>query len=107
MGVTAKSDEIQSFLGREEALDEIDKSFFLRFAASRMLQMEQAHKAFGLVDKDNKGFVVLEDLQRVAQDLGEDLTEDDLEEMIALVDRSGDGLLSPKDFVRIAKKINL
>jgi Ca2+-binding EF-hand superfamily protein len=109
LGIDAKSDEIQTFFRSPEdnSNEELDKDSFLRFAASKLIQIENAHKAFGLIDKDEKGVVVLEDLQRVAQELGENFTEEELTEMIELVDRSGDGLLRPKDFVRIARKVNL
>lgn len=85
----------------------MDEELFIQFGAIKLIQIEKAQKAFNLFDKDHKGVVVLEDLQRVAQDLGEDLTNDELTEMIDLVDKSGDGLLSPKDFAKIAKKVNL
>jgi Ca2+-binding EF-hand superfamily protein len=88
-------------------LTDLDEELFIQFGAIKLIQIEKAQKAFNLFDKDHKGVVVLEDLQRVAQDLGEDLTNDELTEMIDLVDKSGDGLLSPKDFAKIAKKVNL
>jgi calcium-binding protein CML len=106
LGIDAKSDDIQSFFG-DTALEALDQESFLRFAASKMIQIEKARKAFELIDRDQKGLVVLEDLQRVAQELGEDFSEEELNEMVELVDRSGDGLLRPKDFVRIARKVNL
>ena len=104
--IHTKSDEIQSFL---EDLDEeeMDKLSFLKFAATKLIQMEKAHKAFELFDKDKKGVVVLEDLQRVAQELDEDMSEEDLTIMIHFLDRSGDGILSQRDFVRLARKVNL
>jgi Ca2+-binding EF-hand superfamily protein len=109
LGIDAKSDEIERFVsirgGEEKEL--LDENSFLRFAATKLVQIENAHKAFGLIDKDEKGVVVLQDLQRVAQELGEDFTEEELTEMIELVDRDGDGLLRAKDFVRIASKVNL
>jgi Ca2+-binding EF-hand superfamily protein len=105
IGIDAKTDEIQSFF--DDDIEELDQSLFLRFAATKWIQMEKAHQAFELIDQVQKGVVVLEDLQRVAQELGEELTEEELTEMIELVDRSGDGLLRPKDFVRIARKVNL
>mgnify|MGYP002173329378 CR=1 FL=1 len=105
IGIDAKTDEIQSFF--DDDVEELDQSLFLRFAATKWIQMEKAHQAFELIDQGGKGVVVLEDLQRVAQELGEDLTEEELTEMMELVDRSGDGLLRPKDFVRIARKVNL
>lgn len=88
-------------------MEELDKALFLRFAAFKMLQIEQAYKAFDLIDVDKKGLVVLEDLRRVAQELEEDLSEEDLIEMIELVDRSGEGFLRRKDFLKIARNIDL
>jgi Ca2+-binding EF-hand superfamily protein len=88
-------------------LTDLDEEIFIKFGAIKLVQIEKAQKAFSLFDKDDKGVVVLEDLQRVAQELGEDLTNEELTEMVDLVDRSGDGLLSPNDFVKIAKKVNL
>jgi Ca2+-binding EF-hand superfamily protein len=64
-------------------------------------------RAFKLFDEVGKGCVVLEDLQRISNDLGEGFTEDELEEMLVFADKKGDGLLQPKDFVRIARQINL
>jgi Ca2+-binding EF-hand superfamily protein len=124
LGIDAKSDEIQSFVlsavsnrmtnsrNRDNKPDEeetVDKDSFLRFAAAKLIQIENAHKAFALIDKDEKGVVVMEDLRRVARELGEDFTEEELIEMIELVDRSsdGDGMLRARDFVRIARRVNL
>jgi Ca2+-binding EF-hand superfamily protein len=106
LGIDAKTDELESFLVNDEALD-LDQSLFLHFAALKIIQMEKANQAFDLIDKDKKGIVVLEDLQRVAQELGEEFSQEELTEMIELADRSGDGLLQSKDFVRIARKIKL
>ena len=54
--------------------------------------------------------VVVEDLKRVCTELGEDLTEEELIEMVEWADTgssSGEGLLRPKHFFRIAHKSNL
>jgi calcium-binding protein CML len=102
-----KSDEIRSFVARGDQNELFDESSFLHFAALKLLQTEKAHKAFDLMDVDQKGVVVLEDLQRVAQELGEDFSERELMEMIEFVDRSGDGMLRPKDFARIARRVKL
>ena len=100
-----KSDEIQA--ASRQPIDALDQASFLRLAASRRIQSDKGLEAFELMDKDGKGVVVLEDLQRVAQDLGEDISREELVEMIALADRSGEGLLTPQDFVRVARKVNL
>lgn len=111
LGLESKSDEIQSFFGGDEEdsslIECLDQTSFLGFAASKAIQTDAAHRAFELIDQDGKGVVVLEDLQRVAQELGEDMSTEELEEMIQLADRSGDGLLTAQDFVRVARKVNL
>jgi Ca2+-binding EF-hand superfamily protein len=96
---------VQRFLG--QGLTDLDEKLFIQFGAIKLVQIEKAQNAFALFDKDDKGVVVFEDLQRVAQELGEDFTNDELTEMVDLVDRSGDGLLSPKDFAKIAKRVDL
>jgi calcium-binding protein CML len=85
----------------------LDSQKFLKVAARQVFQMEQAHQCFQLLDQNDKGVVVLEDLEHVARELGEEWTRDELEEMINVVDRNGHGLLDASDFVRIAKRINL
>jgi Ca2+-binding EF-hand superfamily protein len=109
LGLEVKSDEIQSFFrsAREKTIESLDEASFVRFAASRRLQTDKAYQVFELMDQDGKGVVVLEDLQRVACDLGEDMTREELEAMVEFADRSGDGLLTPQDFVRLARKVNL
>ena len=101
-----KIDEIQSFFG-DDLLEEIDESSFLRFAATEIELRKKARKTFDLIDRDGKGVVVLEDLQRICQELGENISQEELTEMVEEFDRSGDGLLRPKDFLRIARKIDL
>ena len=80
---------------------------FLKMAAGQLFQMEQAHQCFHLLDQNEKGVVVLEDLEHAARELGEEWTRDEVEEMINVVDRNGHGLLDANDFVRIAKRVNL
>ena len=80
---------------------------FLRFAADMSIQVEKSNRAFRLMDEAEKGVVVFEDLQRVCVELGEDMTEEELIEMVDFADSSGGGLLNPSHFFRIAHKTNL
>ena len=110
MGLEAKSEDIQSFFEGGDGTSSaecLDEASFVRFASVKRLQADKALQAFELMDKDGKGVVVLEDLERVAQDLGEHMTHEELQEMVELADRSGDGLLTPSDFARLARKVNL
>lgn len=68
---------------------------------------EEMLKAFRLFDDDNTGKITLRNLKRVARELGETMTDDELQEMIDEADRDGDGEISEEDFIRIMKKTNL
>mmetsp|Transcript_17098 Transcript_17098/g.24711 ORF Transcript_17098/g.24711 Transcript_17098/m.24711 type:complete len:241 (-) Transcript_17098:249-971(-) len=88
----------------------INRTDFVRMATSKLIQKQKAEKAFALFDRDGKGVIVLEDLQRVVQELDEkDMTTQDLEEMVSMaVPHEGeDGLILFADFCRIVRKINL
>ena len=68
---------------------------------------EEILKAFRLFDDDNSGKISLRNLKRVARELGETMTDDELQEMIDEADRDGDGEISEEDFIRVMKKTNL
>ena len=68
---------------------------------------EEILKAFRLFDDDNTGKISLRNLKRVARELGETMTDDELQEMIDEADRDGDGEISEEDFIRVMKKTNL
>ena len=68
---------------------------------------EEILKAFKLFDDDNTGKVPLKNLKRVARELGETMTDEELQEMIDEADRDGDGEISEEEFIRVMKKTNL
>ena len=68
---------------------------------------EEIVKAFRLFDDDETGKISFRNLKRVAMELGESITDEELQEMIDEADRDGDGEVSQDEFVRIMEKTNL
>jgi len=68
---------------------------------------EEILKAFKLFDDDETGKISFENLKRVAKELGENLTDEELQEMIDEADRNGDGEVDEDEFLRIMKKTSL
>ena len=68
---------------------------------------EEMMKAFNLFDVDGSGGITLENLRIVANQLGETMTDKELEEMIKEADINNDGVVDAAEFVRIMKKTEL
>ncbi len=62
---------------------------------------EEILRAFSLFDEGNKGTIRLDDLRRVARELGEGLEEDELVAMIEEFDLDGDGGINRDEFIAI------
>mmetsp|Transcript_127507 Transcript_127507/g.354979 ORF Transcript_127507/g.354979 Transcript_127507/m.354979 type:complete len:111 (-) Transcript_127507:60-392(-) len=64
-------------------------------------------KVFRLFDDDETGKTSWKNLKRVAEELGERMTDEELRDMIDEADRDGDGEVNEEEFLRIMKKTNL
>nr|XP_046173251.1 centrin-3 isoform X1 [Oncorhynchus gorbuscha] len=62
---------------------------------------EEILKAFKLFDDDDSGKISLRNLRRVARELGENITDEELRSMIDEFDTDGDGEINQEDFVSI------
>ena len=62
---------------------------------------EEILRAFELFDDGAKGVINLEDLRRVARELGEGLEEEELAAMIEEFDLDGDGAINREEFLGI------
>lgn len=68
---------------------------------------EEILKAFKLFDDDSTGFITVRNLKRVARELGEQLSEDELQAMIDEFDRDNDGQISQDEFLQIMKHTSI
>ena len=83
---------------------------FLQMMTAKMGERdsrEEIMKAFRLFDDDETGKISFKNLKRVAKELGENMTDEELQEMIDEADRDGDGEVNEEEFFRIMKKTSL
>merc|ERR1711976_653243 len=88
----------------------IDFNEFLEMMTAKMSEKdsrEEMLKAFRLFDDDETGKISFRNLKRVAKELGENMTDEEITEMIEEADRDGDGEISEEEFMRIMRKTNL
>jgi centrin-3 len=64
----------------------------------------EIRKGFNLFDNDHTGKISLKNLRRLARELGEDLTDDDLQIMIDVCDTDHDGQIAEYEFIAIMKR---
>uniref|UniRef100_H3D6A1 Centrin 4 n=1 Tax=Tetraodon nigroviridis TaxID=99883 RepID=H3D6A1_TETNG len=112
LGFEPKKEEIKQMIADidKEGSGTIDYVDFLNMMTHKMSEKdskEEIMKAFRLFDDDCTGKISFKNLKRVAKELGETLTDEELQEMIDEADRDGDGEVSEQEFLRIMKKTNL
>eukprot|EP01066_Platyproteum_vivax_P010288 Platyproteum_vivax@DN4589_c0_g1_i1.p1 len=69
--------------------------------------VEEIAKAFKLFDEDNTGKISLKNLRRVARELGETLSDDELQAMIDEFDKDQDGEINVDEFMSIMKHTSI
>ncbi|EDW76597.2 uncharacterized protein Dwil_GK19020 [Drosophila willistoni] len=112
LGFEPKKEEIRRMM------EEIDKDKTGRIAFNDFLYLmrlkmaekdtkQDIMKAFSFFDDDRTGRISFDNLKRVAQELGENLTDEELQEMIDEADLDGDGEVGRDEFLAVMKKTNL
>ncbi|XP_076446410.1 troponin C-like isoform X2 [Babylonia areolata] len=61
----------------------------------------ELREAFRVLDKGNKGVIPVEDLRWLLKSLGDDLTEDEIEDMIMETDTDGSGTVDYEEFCKL------
>ncbi|MCL4134306.1 UNVERIFIED_CONTAM: hypothetical protein GTU68_025819 [Idotea baltica] len=112
LGFEPKKEEIKKILSEVDShgSGRIKYEDFLHLMTDKMADKdvkEEILKAFKLFDDDSTGKISFKNLKRVAETLGENLTDEELQEMIDEADRDGDGEINQEEFFRIMKKTSL
>ncbi|GBP33142.1 Centrin-1 [Eumeta japonica] len=111
LGFEPKKEEIKKMIAEIDRGDgKVSYNDFVDLMTVKMAEKdtkEEIMKAFKLFDDDETGKISFKNLKRVAKELGENLTDEELHEMIDEADRDGDGEINQEEFLRIMKKTSL
>ena len=85
----------------EDGNGEIEFEEFLDMMTARISDKntkEDLERVFKLFDEDRTGEISVENLKKVARELGEEISEEELKEILLRADLDGDGKLTFDDF---------
>lgn len=88
----------------EEGTDSLDFEQFLDLMTARVSNKdsrEDMKKVFMLFDEEKSGFISLASLRKVVKELGENIDEAELQEMIQKADTDRDGLINEEEFYNV------
>ncbi|KAK6123782.1 hypothetical protein DH2020_042479 [Rehmannia glutinosa] len=106
LGQNPTEAELQDMINEVDADQNgtIDFPEFLNLMARKMKDTdseEELKEAFKVFDKDQNGFISAAELRHVMTNLGEKLTDEEVDEMIREADVDGDGQVNYEEFVRM------
>ena len=91
----------------DRSLDTLYPRRFLELLMVKMSEKDtkdDAMRAFRQFDLDHQGKISFANLQAVARELGETMTDEEISEMVTAADLDKDGFISEEEFLRILKK---
>lgn len=114
LGRAPTQDELKAMIGEadEDGSGQIEFPEFLKLMAAKLHDMdsvEELQEAFSVFDRDKTGHVTASELKHVMNSLGENVSNQDVEDMMKEADMDGDGELSVDDFIQFvqAKSLNM
>ena len=98
--------ELHDMIGEVDAVGNRTIAFpeFLTLMAHRMQDTDSEEgilEAFKVFDRDGNGFISAAELRHVMTNLGEKLTDEEVDEMIREADIDGDGQINYEEFVKM------
>ncbi|NXG32666.1 CETN2 protein, partial [Dromaius novaehollandiae] len=106
LGCELRKEEMKKIISKvdEDGSGKINFESFLQVMTQKMAEpcsKEELLKAFKLFDHDGTGKISFEKLKLVAVEVGEDIMDEELQEMIDEADLDGDGQVNKQEFLRI------
>ena len=106
LGQNPSDEEVRQMIEEvdEDKSETIDFKEFLGLMARKMKETDaedELLEAFKVFDRDGNGKISAHELRCVMLSSGEDLTEQDIQEMVMEADIDGDGFIDYQEFVKI------
>ncbi|XP_023235515.1 calmodulin-like [Centruroides sculpturatus] len=82
--------------------DQIDFPLFLELMAKQMreaISEQEIRDAFKIFDRDNTGYIIVAELRHVLTNLGEKLTDEEMDELLREVEIDNEGRIKYQEFV--------
>mmetsp|Transcript_50815 Transcript_50815/g.91737 ORF Transcript_50815/g.91737 Transcript_50815/m.91737 type:complete len:477 (+) Transcript_50815:62-1492(+) len=103
LGQNPTEAELQDMI-QEIGDDKLDFAQFLTLMARKMKETDteaELVEVFKVFDRDGTGFISAAELRHVMVQLGEKVTDDEIDDMISEADVDGDGQINYEEFVRL------
>lgn len=117
LGFEPRGDEIKRLMKKFSTKpnritrDGFHKIMAFKFGTTPAMKSDRSNdeisRVFNLLDLDRTGLITLRNLKSIAKELNEELTDEDLFEMIAEADQDGDSKINKDEFHNIMKKTSL
>ncbi|GMG35933.1 unnamed protein product [Ambrosiozyma monospora] len=106
LGFDMTKKEVLEIINKYDVEDKklISYNDFYDYVATKIIErdpLDEIKRAFSLFDDDGTGTISLKNLKRVAKELGESLTDDELRAMIDEFDLDEDGEINEAEFINI------
>lgn len=108
LGQSSTEAELQNIIDQADSDRDGTISFpeFLNYMASKVKQTDaedEIRQAFRLFDEDGNGFVSAAELHHVMSNMGDKLTDEEVEQMIRNADVDGDGQVNYEGMMSLSK----
>ncbi|KIV93842.1 hypothetical protein PV10_05027 [Exophiala mesophila] len=106
LGQNPSDSELQDMINEVDAdsSGSIDFDEFMKMMSTTVKPTDFAHEtraAFNVFDKDGSGTISADELRQVMKSLGENLTDEEIDEMIREADKDRNGTIDYEEFVQL------
>jgi len=106
LGQNPSDSELQDMINEVDVdhSGSIDFDEFLKMMSTTVKAQDFAHEtraAFNVFDKDGSGTISADELRQVMKSLGENLTDEEIDEMIKEADKDQNGTIDYEEFVQL------